>query len=121
LGEGRVRKKSPIVLPDWKGIASRFNLRVILGIGALLVVVSLGIAVFPALKNMIAPGIGSTMKGKDGMILLYVPAGEFTMGSDSGDSDERPIYIFHLDALWIDKTEVNKQNVFVVCRSGCMQ
>ncbi len=45
-------------------------------------------------------GIGSTMTGKDGMTLLYVPAGEFTMGSES---DKHLVY---LDAFWIDQTEV---------------
>ncbi|MCI0554980.1 MAG: formylglycine-generating enzyme family protein, partial [Anaerolineae bacterium] len=102
----RLREKTPRVLPDWKSIASRFNLRVILGIGALLVVVSLGIAVFPALKNMIAPEIGSTRIGKDGMTLLYVPAGDFTMGSNDGSLEEQPVHIVDLDAFWIDQTEV---------------
>lgn len=52
-------------------------------------------------------GIGSTMiSEKDGMVMVYVPAGEFTMGSDNGDSDEKPIHQVYLDAFWIDQTEV---------------
>lgn len=51
--------------------------------------------------------IGSTMfSNKDGMTLVYVPAGEFTMGSDNGASDEMPAHTVYLDAFWIDKTEV---------------
>jgi len=50
--------------------------------------------------------IGSTMTGKDGMTLLYVPAGEFTMGSENGASDEKPVHKVILKAFWIDKTEV---------------
>lgn len=50
--------------------------------------------------------IGSTMTGKDGMTLLYVPAGKFTMGSINGDSDEIPVHTVSLDAYWIDRTEV---------------
>lgn len=50
--------------------------------------------------------VGSTMVGNDGMTLLYVPAGEFIMGSDEGDSDERPAHKVYLDAYWIDQTEV---------------
>lgn len=46
--------------------------------------------------------IGSTMLGKDGMTMLYVPAGEFIMGSDQ-DPEPHQVY---LDAFWIDKTEV---------------
>ena len=81
------------------------------------------------------PGIGSTMKReKDGMTMIFVPAGSFTMGSagkpenfsvaarkecaswgipEYGDcetydflSDERPAHSVTLDAFWIDKTEV---------------
>jgi eukaryotic-like serine/threonine-protein kinase len=46
----------------------------------------------------------------DGMELVYVPAGDFLMGSDDGDayalSDEKPQHLVYLDAYWIDKTEV---------------
>jgi formylglycine-generating enzyme required for sulfatase activity/uncharacterized caspase-like protein len=52
-------------------------------------------------------GIGSTMiSDKDGMTLLYVPAGDFVMGSDNGAFDERPAHPVNLNAFWIDKTEV---------------
>ncbi|HKI53947.1 MAG TPA: SUMF1/EgtB/PvdO family nonheme iron enzyme [Anaerolineales bacterium] len=50
--------------------------------------------------------IGSTMTGVDGMTLLYVPAGEFMMGSEDGDDDEKPVHTVYLDAFWIDQTEV---------------
>ena len=60
---------------------------------------------------------------KDGMTLLYVPTGEFTMGSDADDalaecqklrSDcerswftvDEPPHTVYLDAFWIDQTEV---------------
>lgn len=53
------------------------------------------------------PGIGSTMVSeKDGMVMVYVPAGEFTMGSDNGEPDEKPVHQVYLDAFWIDQTEV---------------
>jgi formylglycine-generating enzyme required for sulfatase activity len=51
-------------------------------------------------------GIDSTMPGVDGMTLLYVPAGEFTMGSIDGSDDEKPVHTVDLDAFWIDQTEV---------------
>jgi eukaryotic-like serine/threonine-protein kinase len=51
-------------------------------------------------------GIGSIMTGEDGMTLFYVPAGEFTMGSNGGDLNEKPIHRVYLDAFWIDQTEV---------------
>jgi len=52
-------------------------------------------------------GIGSTSRSlKDGMLLVYVPAGEFTMGSNDGEDDEKPEHQVYLDAFWIDQTEV---------------
>lgn len=52
-------------------------------------------------------GIGSTMVSeKDGMVLDYVPTGEFPMGSNNGTDDEKPVHKVYLDAFWIDQTEV---------------
>ena len=54
-----------------------------------------------------ALGVGSTMiSGKDGMTMLYVPAGEFQMGSDNRGGDEKPVHTVYLDAFWFDQTEV---------------
>jgi len=149
-GVDDVREKTLRVFPDWKNIASRFDISVITGIGALLLVISLATAVLPALKNLFASvpvsttpfptglfstsspteasppqtpalDIGSTMiSDKDGMTLLYVPAGEFMMGSNIGDSDERPAHKVYLDAFWIDQTEVTNE-MFKKCvqEGGC--
>ena len=46
-------------------------------------------------------GISSARPG-----MVYVPAGEFIMGSDEGDSDEQPVHTVYLDAFYIDRTEV---------------
>jgi len=43
---------------------------------------------------------------KDGSVMVYIPAGEFNMGSNTGDPDERPQLRVYLDAFYIDKTEV---------------
>ena len=40
------------------------------------------------------------------MVLSYIPAGTFQMGSESGDSDEQPVHTVTLDAFWMDQTEV---------------
>jgi formylglycine-generating enzyme required for sulfatase activity len=37
---------------------------------------------------------------------VYIPAGEFIMGSDEGRSNEQPAHTVYLDAFYIDKTEV---------------
>jgi formylglycine-generating enzyme required for sulfatase activity len=52
-------------------------------------------------------GVGSTrVRGLDGMVEVYVPAGEFEMGSLDGDPHERPVHTVYLDAYWIDRTEI---------------
>ncbi len=39
--------------------------------------------------------------------MVYVPAGNFIMGSKYGDPDERPQHIAYTDAYFIDKYEVS--------------
>jgi formylglycine-generating enzyme required for sulfatase activity len=52
------------------------------------------------------PDIRTILADKDHMSLLYVPAGEFIMGSESGFDNERPAHAVYLDEFWIDRTEV---------------
>jgi formylglycine-generating enzyme required for sulfatase activity len=61
----------------------------------------------PTATLVITPtlGVSSTTTGNDGMTLLYVPEGEFTMGSEASP-DEQPIHQVTLSAFWIDQTEV---------------
>jgi eukaryotic-like serine/threonine-protein kinase len=54
------------------------------------------------------PVIGSTMIGEDGAVLVYVPEGEFIMGSDV-DINEQPIHLVKLNAFWIDQNEVTNE------------
>jgi len=42
----------------------------------------------------------------DGMVQMYVPAGNFIMGWNGGKLDEQPERKVYLDAFWIDQTEV---------------
>lgn len=53
------------------------------------------------------PTFGSTwIQSIDAMAMIYVPAGEFKMGSEYGNSDEWPVHTVNLDSYWIDQTEV---------------
>jgi formylglycine-generating enzyme required for sulfatase activity len=62
-------------------------------------------------------GIGATMIGEKSETLVYVPAGEFTMGDGASDA---PIHKVYLDAFWIDQTEVtNKQYKACVDAKTC--
>lgn len=42
----------------------------------------------------------------DGMLMSYIPAGEFQMGSEDGGDDEKPVHTVYLDGFWMDQTEV---------------
>ncbi len=54
--------------------------------------------------------------------MVYVPSGEFIMGSDSGSPNERPVHTVYLDAYWIDKTEVtNAQFKKCVVAGACKE
>ncbi|HZM25521.1 MAG TPA: PQQ-binding-like beta-propeller repeat protein [Anaerolineales bacterium] len=65
--------------------------------------------------------IGSVeVSEKDDMKLLYVPAGEFTMGSENGDDNEKPVHVVLLDAFWIDQIEItNGKYALCVNDGGC--
>jgi formylglycine-generating enzyme required for sulfatase activity len=55
------------------------------------------------------PGATRT-RPTDGAEMVYVPVGEFLMGSTTADgvaaNDEKPRHTVYLDAYWIDRTEV---------------
>lgn len=86
----------------------------------------------PTLANTPTPTVGvidSRMSERDGMTLVYVPEGEFTMGADRSIGyqaclelfdpfvenfecyeevydDEEPVHTVWLDGYWMDQTEV---------------
>jgi formylglycine-generating enzyme required for sulfatase activity len=41
-----------------------------------------------------------------GVVMILIPKGNFIMGSNNGDEDERPIHPVYLDTFYIDKFEV---------------
>jgi formylglycine-generating enzyme required for sulfatase activity len=55
---------------------------------------------------------------KDAMRMVFVPDGEFTMGSDAGGADEQPVHLVVLDAFWIDETEVTNTQYRWCVESG---
>lgn len=65
--------------------------------------------------------LGATkVREKDGMEMVFVPEGSFSMGSDDGESNEKPIREVYLDAYWIDKYEVsNGQYALCVAAGAC--
>ncbi len=72
------------------------------------------------------PAVSSTqVSTKDGMVLIYIPAGDFLMGSADSDkesnSDEKPQHKVFLDAFWIDKTEVTNAMYARCVQAGACQ
>jgi formylglycine-generating enzyme required for sulfatase activity len=51
----------------------------------------------------------SKIREKDGMRMRLIPAGEFQMGSNDGDNDEKPVHTVYLDAYYIDETEITNE------------
>ena len=57
-----------------------------------------------------------------GMVMIYIAAGEFEMGSAEEGDDQRPLHIVGLDAFWIDRTEVtNGQYARCVEAGECVE
>jgi len=54
----------------------------------------------------------------DNMILMYVPAGEFLMGTEIGLTDEQPIHKVYLDSYWIDQKEVSNARYIECVEAG---
>jgi formylglycine-generating enzyme required for sulfatase activity len=62
---------------------------------------------------------------KDGMVLVFIPDGEFLMGSSKYDRDletnEVPQHKVYLDAFWISKTQVTNTMYAVCVADGACQ
>ena len=41
--------------------------------------------------------------------MVYIPAGSFAMGSETGDPAEKPVHQVHLSAYWIDRYETTNR------------
>ncbi len=59
-----------------------------------------------SVAQLVGPGSERAVVDAAHVGLVKVPAGKFTMGSNDGGVDEKPIHEVHLDAFWIDRTEV---------------
>ena len=58
--------------------------------------------------------IPTPVRYKDTLLLsaaemVLIPAGEFQMGSNMGDPDEKPVHTVHVDAFYIGKYEVTME------------
>ncbi len=61
--------------------------------------------------SLAGPQVGSSMTWIDNSVLMYVPAGDFTMGPGASGAPQRTV---SLDSYWIYKTEVT-QGMYAYC------
>ena len=54
----------------------------------------------------------------DNMDVAYIPAGEFTMGNDNGEQNEKPAHNVYLDAYWVDLNEVTNREYLMCMEAG---
>lgn len=63
--------------------------------------------------------VDAKISAVDGMLEVYVPEGEFMMGSNNGPkSDNYPAHKVYLDAFWMDRVEVTNAMYLKCIRSG---
>ena len=100
------------------------------GVVALLVVIGVAVVAFLGrLEPSPTPAegdIGDTWtRPADGMVMVYVPAGEFLMGSSNADGEagaqEKPQHPVYLDGYWIDRTEVTNAQYRKCVEAGACQ
>lgn len=60
-------------------------------------------------KPSAVPQLPLEITGDDGVPMALVPVGEFIMGSDKGDDDEKPVHKVFLDSFYVDKFEVSNR------------
>lgn len=53
-----------------------------------------------------------------GVKMAFIPAGEFQMGSEDGDNDEKPAHMVYLDAFYIDVYEVTNASYSECVQAG---
>lgn len=59
-------------------------------------------------KSNKSVAVGTVRKNSIGMELVYIPAGEFMMGSESGKSDQKPVHKVTIkEGFWMGKYEVS--------------
>jgi formylglycine-generating enzyme required for sulfatase activity len=59
-------------------------------------------------SNPATSDVAKMIHTKAGIDMVLIPAGEFTLGDDSGESDEHPAHRVRIGAFYMDETEVTQ-------------
>ena len=65
-----------------------------------------------------SPRVDNEVTDGQSVNMVFVPAGEFSMGSETGDVDERPVHPVYLDAFYIDMYEVTNAHYRLCVDAG---
>jgi formylglycine-generating enzyme required for sulfatase activity/Tfp pilus assembly protein PilF len=110
--------------PRWAWIAAGTVAVAAIAVGAVLILRTLSTA--PPTPGRIPTDLvaGTVWKWSDGNAMVYVPGGDFWMGTEESNPEanpnEKPQRLMALDAFWIDRTEVtNAQYERCVKDEGC--
>ncbi len=60
--------------------------------------------------------IPKRITGKDGTPMVLIPAGQFQMGSDEGEGNEKPVHTVYLDAFYMDIYTVTNAQYQKFCK-----
>ena len=73
----------------------------------------------------VQPALVTQISSIDGMELVYIPSGEFTMGATANDPNagefEKPEHLVYLSVYWIDRTEVTNAMYEQCVRAGACE
>jgi formylglycine-generating enzyme required for sulfatase activity len=97
------------------------NMNILWKILAVMVVMTMFVTALAGCGTPAEPVAGATQFWEeDGSTMVYVPAGEFTMGSPEGEGndDEHPQHTAYLSEFWIDQTEVTNEQYGRCVASG---
>ncbi len=68
----------------------------------------------PQVPLATSPSSSTMIPRKDGMVMVYVPGGNFIMGGETNRGGEWPAHTVYLQGFWIDQTEVTNA-MYILC------
>ncbi|HNH03836.1 MAG TPA: bifunctional serine/threonine-protein kinase/formylglycine-generating enzyme family protein [Anaerolineales bacterium] len=111
-GQSSVRKDASS--PSRKLVPFNWKAATLGGVILLAVVVAAAVVLMKKKSTPLAAEITDPKNA----VMVLVPEGDFVMGSDNGDEDERPVHTVYLDEFYIDKYEVTNSDYRVCVVDG---
>ena len=111
-GQSSVRKDASS--PSRKLVPFNWKAATLGGVILLAVVVAAAVVLTKKKSTPLAAEITDSKNA----VMVLVPEGDFVMGSDNGDEDERPVHTVYLDEFYIDKYEVTNSDYRVCVVDG---